>query len=217
MGKFKRFLREFFPAFSLLDFFRDESLMIVGMSFFKYGVLLLSIVLLYFINPVFTADQLQKTETTVVNVVSPGIGEIAVLLLFVAVVGPLWEEFLFRGILLRAALGYLRPLLAIVLVAVLHGVMHGYLHSFPSFVGSLFYGFLFVKYRNPVATAIAHGINNALMLLAAALFGGGDDTTFDYLSSHTSIILLISLAFITLSSPILIRYVRRNRGRLEMA
>ena len=214
----KRFLQEFFPPFSLRNFFKEEGLMIFSLSFFKYGILLLTAVVCYYVDPVFTNGLLQKSEATAIDTGSPTILEFFILILVVAIAAPLWEELIFRGIFLRVLQIYLRPLLGIIIVALIHGLLHGYLHSLSSFIASFFYGFIFVKYRNFLASTIAHGINNGFIVLLAAIIGaGGDDSSssYDFISTNPQLALILSLTLVIIPLPFLIKYIVKNKSVLK--
>ncbi|MEO8188818.1 MAG: CPBP family intramembrane glutamic endopeptidase [Acidobacteriota bacterium] len=89
-------------------------------------------------------------------------------LLLGAVIVPLYEECLFRGLILRGLLTRYRPAVAIVTTALLFALYHGNLWQFASaFFGGLLLGWLVAGTGSLLAGIIGHGLNNALGPLVA--------------------------------------------------
>ena len=93
----------------------------------------------------------------------------------VLVVAPLFEEFLFRGLVMGELKKIMRPWAAIIIQAVLFGVLHGYLFQgvFAGFMG-IFLGIIYHRTKNIGTAAVCHGIFNLtspLMLTGLAMRG----------------------------------------------
>jgi len=86
---------------------------------------------------------------------------------FIVVVAPLTEEFLFRGLILRGFLSHYSVWKAIILSALLFGVIHLNPWQFPGavFAGILF-GWWFVKTGSLLPGIIGHALNNAVPFIA---------------------------------------------------
>jgi len=105
--------------------------------------------------------------TALLHEVTVGSGIIG--LVAVAVVGPLVEELLFRGVILGGLLSHYRPRWALLGSAVLFGIVHLNLWQFvPAFGMGLATGWLFVRTRSLWPCVAFHGIYNAAFGFAAA-------------------------------------------------
>ena len=93
--------------------------------------------------------------------------QVAVALFSIAVVTPLFEEFLFRGLIMRELMTCVRPWLAILLQAALFGLAHGVLfQSLFTFVVGIFLGVMYYKTQNIKTVALCHGVFNMSVILA---------------------------------------------------
>lgn len=92
--------------------------------------------------------------------------------LFVAIIGPIYEEFLFRGVILSASEKHMRFLFANILQAFFFGLVHVDLKLFPFF---FVFGFIAGYYRNrsqSLAPGIAmHIVNNTISFFAILRLG----------------------------------------------
>jgi membrane protease YdiL (CAAX protease family) len=87
---------------------------------------------------------------------------------FVVVVAPVTEEYLFRGMILRGLLARHRAFVAVAGTAVLFGAMHANLRQF--FLGTvigLVFGWWYVRTRSVGPCLIGHAVFNAVAWLAA--------------------------------------------------
>jgi membrane protease YdiL (CAAX protease family) len=90
------------------------------------------------------------------------------------------EEIFFRGVLQEYFSKYCHNYTAVLLVSVLFGLLHGLSEFLPKFLGGLFYGWMFIKFRSLIPSIIAHIFNNsvvALALMALYSYGNIDKTT----------------------------------------
>lgn len=86
----------------------------------------------------------------------------------VIIVAPLFEEFLFRGLVMGELMSIMRPWAAIVFQAVLFGAAHMSLfQSLFAGVMGLFLGIIYYKLKSLKATAICHGVFNYSAVMAA--------------------------------------------------
>lgn len=108
-----------------------------------------------------------RSLTALLHEVTVGSGVVG--LVFVAAIGPLVEELLFRGVILGGLLSHYRPRWAVVVSAVLFGVVHLNLWQFvPAFGMGLATGWLFMRTRSLWPCVAFHGIYNAVFGFAAA-------------------------------------------------
>jgi membrane protease YdiL (CAAX protease family) len=112
-----------------------------------------------------SASMLQTLQTATDLVAQP---VLAVLL--VAVVAPIAEEFLFRGIILRGLLGRLRPWGAIGLTTFLFAAMHMNPWQVPAGLGlGWLCGYVYLRTRSLTLCILLHFLNNAGALFASRL------------------------------------------------
>jgi membrane protease YdiL (CAAX protease family) len=90
----------------------------------------------------------------------------ALLIMAVAVIAPVLEELLFRGLLQTALIKYLPAWAAILGAAVVFALVHGQVYAFPALVtmGAVF-GVLYYKTGSLRVTILAHALNNAAALI----------------------------------------------------
>lgn len=93
-----------------------------------------------------------------------------VMLLAVAVLGPILEEIIFRGIILSRLSGVMKTEIAVVVQAVLFGIMHGNLIwiSYAAFMGIIL-GYVKVRTNSLEASTIAHMSYNIGSPIAAVV------------------------------------------------
>lgn len=82
----------------------------------------------------------------------------------IGIVGPLLEEVLFRGLLLRALLVALRPTPAVLLSALVFALVHDTPAIVPVFVLGIAFGALYARTRSIAAPWIAHSMFNLAQL-----------------------------------------------------
>ncbi|MDR0857909.1 MAG: CPBP family intramembrane metalloprotease, partial [Oscillospiraceae bacterium] len=84
-------------------------------------------------------------------------GSIPLRLITVAVLGPIVEEFIFRGILINRAVYWMPKWAAVVVSALIFGALHGNLiQSAYAFLAGLMFGYIYIKTRNIIACIAAH-------------------------------------------------------------
>ncbi len=97
---------------------------------------------------------------------NPTVSAVAFEILYLLIVAPIAEEFVFRGIVLKTIAPYGKKL-AIVVSAALFGLMHGNLTQFlGAFVCGIVFAAVDVKYGSIVPSIIVHMLNNSLPLIS---------------------------------------------------
>lgn len=83
--------------------------------------------------------------------------------LLVVVLGPIYEELIFRGILIDILRKYMNINLVLILTSLLFGMLHQNIIQISyAFVGGLIYGLIYVYTDNLIYSIIAHSIDNLL-------------------------------------------------------
>ena len=87
--------------------------------------------------------------------------QVLIALFLIIIIGPLFEEILFRGLIMNEFLKIMRPWAAIVLQAVFFGVVHFSLFqsSFALVVGVIL-GVIYFKTQSIKTVAVCHGVFN---------------------------------------------------------
>ena len=124
----------------------------------------------------------------------------------VVLVGPILEEILFRGIILKSFLKNDSALKAILLSSLFFAIIHLNLIQFTTaFIGGAFFGYLYWQTKSLSICIIAHIIHNVIFFLAFHFLNA--DFNIESAISNTAIYLtLYFIAAITLASCILIIY-----------
>ncbi|HEY8890966.1 MAG TPA: type II CAAX endopeptidase family protein [Clostridium sp.] len=94
-----------------------------------------------------------------------------ILLLSVAVIAPVYEEILFRGILLKGMANKLNPAVALVISALFFALVHMNIpQGINAFLLGLVIGFIYLKTESIYLSIFAHFVNNFLALSVSSLF-----------------------------------------------
>ncbi len=114
-------------------------------------------------------------------------GPVIISLLCTAVFAPFFEEWLFRGIILRGLLGKLKPVWAILISAVVFGAFHANLwQAIPALLMGLVLGYVYWKSGSLKLTMLLHCVNNTLSILLLQIPGwDADDTLYSLFSDKT--------------------------------
>lgn len=90
----------------------------------------------------------------------------------IAIVAPIVEEILFRGILLKGFLKNYSVRKSIVVSALLFGIIHMNPWQFSgAFIHGIFYGWWFYKTRSLIPCILGHALNNSLSFIVTNLLG----------------------------------------------
>jgi membrane protease YdiL (CAAX protease family) len=129
-------------------------------------------------------------------------------LLAIVIAGPIFEELLFRGIILRGLLARMAPGRAIAASALIFGIAHLDIHQVvPAALIGWPLGWLYVRFRSIVPGIFLHAAFNALSVVAAATVGQ-DATTSDL----PAWFLLGSVAAFVAGAPILLALSRLRQS-----
>jgi len=139
---------------------------LLGLASYVLGTLL---VVLYV---VVTGAAVQNVQTSYQAAAAGGWVSLALALVAGAVVTPLGEEALFRGVLANALLMRYRAWVAVIVSAAVFAVAHGINPVLPiAFVVGLFTALLF-RWSGSIWPGVAlHGVNNATALLVPLIIG----------------------------------------------
>lgn len=89
-------------------------------------------------------------------------------LLMVSIFAPLFEEIIFRKILMDEFLEKYKPIVAILLSAFLFGAIHfNVWQAIPAFLYGLLFGWIYFKFRNVIITIVLHSLNNTISIIIA--------------------------------------------------
>ena len=96
-----------------------------------------------------------------------GAVQLVVALFSIAVIAPLFEEFLFRGMIMKNFLKIMRPWAAIFLQALIFGVAHGVLfQSIFTAIAGIVFGVVYYRTRNLKTVVVCHSVFNLSVILA---------------------------------------------------
>jgi membrane protease YdiL (CAAX protease family) len=110
------------------------------------------------------SENYQKVENLVTS------GSLPLRLITLAIIGPIVEEFIFRGILINRAVYWMPKWAAVVVSAFIFGAMHGnVIQGLYAFLGGLMLGYIYIKTRNIIAAIAAHIVFNIYDLILNAL------------------------------------------------
>lgn len=94
-----------------------------------------------------------------------------IFLLGAAILGPIFEEIIFRGIILRGLLLSYSPKYAIIISSVIFGLIHIKLFQiWGAILLGLFFGLIYYKTQNILITIILHSISNMSSFLNSYIF-----------------------------------------------
>jgi membrane protease YdiL (CAAX protease family) len=130
-------------------------------------------------------------------------------IVLVAVVGPVLEELVFRGIITRRLLALYRPWTALLLSAAIFAVIHINPAQMPAaFAIGLLFAWLYYRSHSLLPGILMHILNNSLAVWLQRSFPGAD--TLDQLLSPVVYYTLLTLAVVLFVAAV--RYARRKKG-----
>lgn len=110
-----------------------------------------------------------------------------ILLLAVVIMAPIFEELIFRGVLLNGFLHRYSKLKAVLLASALFALTHGIPQQMiTAFILGCYLGWIYAKTRNSTLVIVAHFFNNGLAVLISFLLLGGDAFTNSEMSYYSS-------------------------------
>ena len=121
--------------------------------------------------------------------------------ILVVILAPVFEELIFRGIVLDGLLHNSKPVTAILLSALLFGLIHMNPWQFVSaFISGIFTGWIYFKTRDIYICIFAHFCNNGIAFLTNVLSVNTKDDVdlLKILSAHFDSVYVISLSLLVL-------------------
>ena len=127
-------------------------------------------------------------------------------MLAIGIFGPICEEIVFRGGIMKPMLDKgVNPWIPIFISAVVFGLIHGNPAQIPfaAIVGIVF-GIIYYRTRSLVITSLCHMLNNSFAVILMNLYGDeADELTFDKMLGTPGSIILFAVA--TLAAALMIR------------
>ena len=158
-----------------LEFFKKHKIRFNRKSFFYsmymiLGYILIKCVVTSFISIHIDIDNTNKISQTFINTYLDSSKTIATLLICIQVmiIGPIIEELLFRGILLRSLLEkfYQRPFKAIIYTSLVFGFVHfNLVQGMFSFLGGIILGVIYYYTKSIKLCILTHILNNILIII----------------------------------------------------
>jgi hypothetical protein len=124
---------------------------------------------------------------------SPSAYSIIIQLIYVCLIGPIIEEFIYRGLVIRLLSPFGKGL-AVVFSALIFGIMHGNIPQAASaFAGGLVYAMIAVRFNSIAPTIVIHMLNN----ICASVVDVGDvlgwDSAYEFYLATQIVILFIGM------------------------
>lgn len=142
----------------------------------------------------------QKIYNTLFSIALHNSSYSMVFILNAILIGPLLEEILFRGIILKGLLSNYSPKKAILISAIIFGLIHGQPSMIPGAICfGLLFGYIYYKTHSIGTTILLHAATNLFGIFASYLnhhFGNANFHTITDLYGDYSIVLVVTL-FIT--------------------
>lgn len=134
-------------------------------------------------------------------------GNPIILLITVGVLGPIFEEILFRGIVFRELKLFCKPTLALIIQAVIFGVYHmNPVQSSYAIVLGLIMGFVYEKTKSLIVPILFHiAINSSSSVLSQGLGN-------DFITNNQILIYCICFLLFVLTSFLFVRSTTNNRS-----
>jgi membrane protease YdiL (CAAX protease family) len=117
-------------------------------------------------------------------------------IIMIAIMAPLLEEVLVRGLVLRGYLLNYSPIKAIIASAIFFGLIHMNPWQFiGGFISGVFLGYLYYKTKSLIPSILVHFLNNSLSVVFSFFYVEADASFVDMLGSELYyVILIISIA-----------------------
>ncbi|MBB6216459.1 hypothetical protein HNQ80_002561 [Anaerosolibacter carboniphilus] len=96
-----------------------------------------------------------------------------VLILLVVITGPIYEEILYRGIIMKGLLLRNKPWVAVVTSSIIFGLIHLNIHQgLNAFIIGLIFGFIYLKTDSLIPSIVMHIFNNFIAVSELLYFDG---------------------------------------------
>lgn len=125
--------------------------------------ILVRVCILFFVIDVWAILDWEYYKNTISTMVdsNEGLAPTKLSLFQSVLITPIVEEIVYRGFLLSYLIARYRAVVALLLSAIIFGLMHGDMLS--AFMGGLYFGFIYLIYRNLIFCMIAHVTINLLV------------------------------------------------------
>ncbi len=136
-------------------------------------------------------------------------GPLAVSLISVSVMAPLFEEWLCRGLVLRGLMKKMNSAAAIAVSAAFFAVLHmNPWQAVPAFILGLLFGYVYYKTGSLKLTMLMHCVNNTFSVLISRLPDFAEAETFmDVLSPWAYVLIYMACILMLFSSLIMFRAI----------
>lgn len=195
-------LRALWVDFKLSANYKEILFIVIVNITLSLGFLLVTICIIYNINPNLIQKLLNEANSsnTVTSIIFESIGAV--------IIGPIIEEFMFRGVILNRLKIKKSINFSIITSSILFGLMHFEL----SILGATFFGIfmclLFLKYENILIPISAHILNNLIVTVISLTDSSSANTNFT--SGEISIYGLSGLLMLLISGYFTFKYIRTN-------
>ncbi len=131
----------------------------------------ISNITIYFVNLIYpdsTIQAIEKTQNLYAYNQDFSVSNIfcyAVLIIYVIIIAPIIEEFVFRGVLLHRFAAKWGINVSILLSTFLFGAIHANIYSIAIGISFIFISLLYIKTKNLIITMIFHSMHNAIFLI----------------------------------------------------
>ncbi|WP_055665891.1 CPBP family intramembrane glutamic endopeptidase [Desnuesiella massiliensis] len=141
-------------------------------------------------------------------------GDIVIGALYIVFVAPIFEEFLFRGMILSGILKRYDYKKAIFFSSLLFGIIHLNLHQgVNAFFIGLIFGYIYFKTRSLYLCIFAHFLNNFIVIIVA--FTGVTDYIFVFNPLGNALVsILLGLIFLYIAYSIYEKYLKNQPKKM---
>ena len=145
------------------------------------------------LEELFKVDMPEQLEVLFTRMMHEPLGYVAI-----GILGPLAEEIVFRGAILRTLLKLFgsKPWIAIAISAAVFGIVHGnsaqFLHAF---LLGLLLGWMFYRTGSIVPGVVLHWVNNTIVYVMANLMPGFENATLSQLANGKPVVIALYIFF----------------------
>ena len=133
-------------------------------------------------------------------------------ILKVAIIAPIIEELIFRGIIMHGLMRNYSKFTAVFVSALMFALFHLNPWQFPAtFILGLLLGFLMLRTRNILLCILGHAINNGLVLFSIQYYREIENSSFSESSKSSQ--LIISFAVATVAFLLIILITRQQKPK----
>ena len=123
------------------------------------------------------------------------------------IIGPVAEEFIFRGVLFHVWAAKYRIGLSILMSSLVFGILH--LHPLDASISGIIYTLLYIKYHNLYVPIVVHSMNSAIVSAASLFEQVSDFNRMSTLEEVTNI-WKIGVLLTTVTAPLVIHFAYKQ-------